>query len=1251
MKKNRILIRLYLIASIFIIYICLNENFSLKKKITPNNFNVNNNYNRLSKLSSINKDKQFIIVKNAEKNFDIFAKIIIQNKINYTPKMSIIIPVFNAGNYLKHCLESVINQSLKEIEIICIDECSTDNTLEILKKYAEKDKRFTIIKQEKINSFDSRNTGLSIAKGKYSSFLSQDNYYDLNMLEQMYNDIITYKSDIIISQCKYIENDYGLFNKEILNNTLKIDLIIEKNPFSLSDITNNIFQICEGFLWDKLFRTDFILYNNLKFRNIQKYSNYDFTYTALCLAKSITTTKQKFIVKKYVNKELISYKLKEEPSLILSLFDKIKDSIEKKGLFHLVKKSYWKWVIKLCINQLKILDKSLKEKFFSILHNRFSKCDFIDKFIIMSEKYRELHYIKNHKEFPTINIAITTNNKYFNYSLVTICSILLNSEYENINIILLYKYLNETDLYKIYKLKEIRDFSLQIIKVSENQINDLNSKENIIKENLLNYLLDERLYSLTDIDNIIYINYNTLIRKSILPLWEINMNDKLIAGVEDILLGKDKIKSLNLKDNFYINSNILLININKWKKELLCSKIINKIKNDNQELNQDILNFFTDTNKIRLNKEFNYQLIISNNNNYQYNEKFFKEYKEKDPTIITLYGNNINEYIYNNIFKEEFFKYNNILNNLINKQLTIPVVLYLDNKSTPLMYTTIISILENAYRSSYYIFYLLIPNNYSKNNENLILEMNNKYKCYIKFIYFQKILDKMNISMHDYYLLLIADLLPKEIDKCIFLNVNTCVNKDLSDLFNIDMKDNYLAGVIASGYYFSEEFNCKRLNISSMKQYINAGMLLINIKHIRKDNMTQKFIELIKNNYITKAQDVLNVACYGKIITLPPKYNAMVFRLKENNPLLKHLYKVEDIIEAKEAPYIINYSEKNKPWNSIGTYMEKYWWNIAKKTPYINNLFSREEIYKKRLKYFWYTINKKTLDLQSPITFNEKIQWLKLYETTPIKTRLSDKYLVREWVSDKIGEEYLIPLLGVYDKFEEINFEKLPNRFVIKCNHGSAYNIIVKNKTILNLKVTKSRLEQWMNENYAYNLGLELQYRDIQPKIIIEKYMDDGTGDLRDYKFHCFKGRPYFLWADSGRHTNHQRNLYDLKWNQLPYKINSHYSTFPSPKKPKTLEKMIELASILSENFTYVRVDLYEIEGKVYFSEMTFTTSSGIEDIIPEKFEKKLSKLLKLPKFVYNIDTGEYYKLGNDSNLFTIYMTLIFILFKLFIHL
>ena len=164
--------------------------------------------------------------------------------------------------------------------------------------------------------------------------------------------------------------------------------------------------------------------------------------------------------------------------------------------------------------------------------------------------------------------------------------------------------------------------------------------------------------------------------------------------------------------------------------------------------------------------------------------------------------------------------------------------------------------------------------------------------------------------------------------------------------------------------------------------------------------------------------------------------------------------------------------------------------------------------------------------------------------------------------------------------------------------------------------------------NFAFTYGMELHYRDINSRIIIEKYMDDGNGELRDYKITCFKGKPYLIWVDSGRFTEHKRNLYDISWKQLFYKIDK-YETFPSPKKPKLLKQLLKLASILSKKFVTVRIDFYIINQRIYFSEITFTSYSGYVEITPQRFHLLLGSFVKLPKLAYSIDIGEYYLLSN----------------------
>ena len=253
------------------------------------------------------------------------------------------------------------------------------------------------------------------------------------------------------------------------------------------------------------------------------------------------------------------------------------------------------------------------------------------------------------------------------------------------------------------------------------------------------------------------------------------------------------------------------------------------------------------------------------------------------------------------------------------------------------------------------------------------------------------------------------------------------------------------------------------------------------------------------------------------------------------------------------------------------------------------------------------------LDWDHLQTYTEKMQWEKLYDKNPLKAVLADKYRVREWVENRIGKEYLIPLLGVWDSFDDIDFNGLPAQFVLKTNHGSGTNLIVKDKEKLNIKRTKRMFDDWMKMNYAFTNGLELHYKDIPRKIIAEEYIKTEQGELHDYKFLCFDGKPCFCWVDLDRYTKHTRKVFNIQWEAQPW-TQAHFeiADYDIPK-PQNYDQMVEIAAALSEGFSHVRVDLYNVSGKIYFGEMTFTNESEFSPIIPEEYDEVLGKYWNLP--------------------------------------
>lgn len=257
----------------------------------------------------------------------------------------------------------------------------------------------------------------------------------------------------------------------------------------------------------------------------------------------------------------------------------------------------------------------------------------------------------------------------------------------------------------------------------------------------------------------------------------------------------------------------------------------------------------------------------------------------------------------------------------------------------------------------------------------------------------------------------------------------------------------------------------------------------------------------------------------------------------------------------------------------------------------------------------------KKLDLNDPKSYNEKLQWLKLYDRDPKYTDLVDKYKVREYVKDKIGEQYLIPLIGVWDSVEDIDFDNLPNRFVLKCTHDSGGVIICKDKVEINIKEVRKKLSYLMKRNF-YKLHREWPYKNIKHRIIAEKYMVDESGtQLKDYKFFCFNGEPKMMFVATDRNVDTRFDFYDMDFNHLDFK-NGHENADRCIEKPSGFEDMKKLAAILSEGIVHVRVDFYDINGKVYFGEMTFFHWSGYVPFEPESYDYMLGEWIRLPETI-----------------------------------
>lgn len=257
----------------------------------------------------------------------------------------------------------------------------------------------------------------------------------------------------------------------------------------------------------------------------------------------------------------------------------------------------------------------------------------------------------------------------------------------------------------------------------------------------------------------------------------------------------------------------------------------------------------------------------------------------------------------------------------------------------------------------------------------------------------------------------------------------------------------------------------------------------------------------------------------------------------------------------------------------------------------------------------------KKLNLKNPQTFNEKLQWLKLYDRNPDYTKMVDKFEVKKYVSDLIGEEYIIPTIGIYNKFEDIDFNVLPQQFVIKCTHDSGGIVICRDKDVLDIANAKEKIESSLKENYYY-YGREWPYKNVKPRIIIEKYMEDyKTKELIDYKIMCFNEKPQILFTCTERFSNDglKVTFFDSKWNRLPFE-RKYKKSKKNIDKPINFDKMIELSEKISKDIPFFRIDWYEINGVLYFGEITFYPGSGYEIFYPEKWDYILGEYINLNK-------------------------------------
>lgn len=275
------------------------------------------------------------------------------------------------------------------------------------------------------------------------------------------------------------------------------------------------------------------------------------------------------------------------------------------------------------------------------------------------------------------------------------------------------------------------------------------------------------------------------------------------------------------------------------------------------------------------------------------------------------------------------------------------------------------------------------------------------------------------------------------------------------------------------------------------------------------------------------------------------------------------------------------------------------------------------------IKLLWKKRFHNSINLDNPVTFNEKLQWLKLHDRKAEYTIMVDKYEAKKWIAEKLGEgeDFIVKTYGVWNKFEDIDFNVLPDKFVLKTTHDSGGIVVCKNKQQLDMKKAKNMINTSLHRNY-YKWGREWPYKNVKPRVIAEQYLEEKAHTeiegLTDYKFYCFNGQPKFLYVSKSNFINGKKrdliSVYDLNWELTPFQRDDHESLPYIPKKPVGFEKMVELSKKISKNIPFLRVDWYEVDGKLYIGELTFYPGAGFGEFSPKEYNYELGSWLDISK-------------------------------------
>ena len=1103
------------------------------------------------------------------------------------PKVSVIIPFYNGGDFLRECLDSVARQTLKDIEIICVDDGSTDNSLAIAREFEAKDKRFTVLTQENINAGAARNKGIAAAKGKYLSILDADDFFEKDMLQKAFDHAEKYQAQVTVFGSNQYIQETGKYKE--MPWAVKRNMLPKALVFSASDIEKDRFRVFAGWAWDKLFLREYIQRNGLEFQSQRTTNDMFFVFSAVMRAERISVMKEVFVHQRKQSDGTLSVTREKSWTCFFNALTKVRAQMQEWG--------YWTWVEQDFVNYA----------VHSVLWNLST---------LQEETRRQLYKKLNDEYLFELGITGRVNDYFYN-----------QADYQKLLRVLALPY---EQYYNLSADEEVN--------IKETEMHNERPKVTVLMPsyNVQPYIREciESVLNQTlrDIEVICLDSCSTDGTLEILREYEASDSRVKVLTTNINSLGYKMNVGINMAAGEYIG----IVETDDYIKPTMYEELCPIAdKYDLDVLKADFCIFMGEGD----NREFTYRPVLEDRKYIDYYNKVVDPFEDFN----AFKGNKVP---WAGVYKTSFLRENHVYYN------ETKGASFQDNGFWFLAFSS-------AHKVMFYPkpFYML-----RRDNPNSSMKSDGKVYCICdEYDYVRKELRKRpeaeqrfvgmcalaRYNSYNWTVNRVADeykleflrrfscdfrrlKVDNELDRSLFNNAQwTKLNRIIDD-----PEEYYYTEIAKSAAPKKEAAKAPAAPKSAAptaKSNTNTGNTAELSRKLKASEAKVKYL----NNEIKAIRSSWTYRLGSFITWLPRKVRGFFRCLKENgfgytmSRVKYHIFKKKSQPKTKVAEKpkaapakpvqntapakpVQNTAPAKPAQGTVPAKLERQPLENKRYNNYDYYMSLEPEQYVEEIK-LWYKCAKKVdLDLDHPKTFNEKMQWLKIYDSTPIKTLLADKYLVRDWVKEIAGEEYLVPLLGVWDSFDEIDFDKLPDQFVLKTNHGSAWNIIVKDKSQFDKEDAKKKMDEWMKLNFAFVYGFQLHYMNIPPKIIAEKYIEE-MDQVYDYKFMCFNGEVKFIWVDTDRFTRHRRTLFTPEWERRKETINKPAADFDIPR-PKTFDKMLELATKMCQGFAHVRVDFYEVDGKLYFGEMTFTSASGVEMSKTVEFNYEMGDWLVLPE-------------------------------------